>query len=265
MLNRRQVGEEMFLQHLDEIEDIVRRVAIRRRCNDDEAQELYSEVMLHLIEDDYAVLRRFRGTSTWSTYLTVVIQRLLLDLRAKAWGRWRPSAVARRLGAVAVELERRIERDGLEPSTVVRQMVTEGLAKGVAELERLAAQLPKRRTARGESTEISWESVQDPAHGEEWADAVERRRRAAQLDASLGSALGGLSPHERMLLDLRFGRGWTVRRIAASRREKERPLYRRFEGILRRLRRCLVASGLSWHDIADSLEGDVDLDFDLGR
>ena len=46
------------------------------------------------------------------TYLTVVIHRLFLDYRIRLWGKWRPSAEAKRLGAVAIALERLIVRDG---------------------------------------------------------------------------------------------------------------------------------------------------------
>ena len=42
-----------------------------------------------------------------------VIQRLFLDARIAKWGKWRPSVSARRLGGVAVLLERLLTRDGL--------------------------------------------------------------------------------------------------------------------------------------------------------
>ena len=58
------------------------------------------------------MLRRFEGRSSLTTYITVVVQRLFLDRRNRLWGKWRPSAEARRLGPTAVLLERLVSRDG---------------------------------------------------------------------------------------------------------------------------------------------------------
>ncbi len=290
MHDPRQLGEELFLQHLEEVECILQRVTARRRSTPEEAQELYGLVMLKLIEDDYAVLRNFRGASSWSTYLTVVIQRQLLDLRTKEWGRWRPSATARRLGCLAVELERRLECDGLEPTVALQQMLMAGMARTAVELEELLAQLPRRR--RGAKVaglkidelagdglagdglagdELGGEGATALAptagrHVELPSAAMMRRQAVAELSDVLYGALGDLSQQEQTLLRLRFGEGWTVRRIALQQGAKERPLYRRFQSILRRLRRVLEGRGLNWQDIVIGLDGHrADLDLDLGH
>ena len=41
-------------------------------------EDLAGEVMLTFIEDDYAVLRRFRGKSSLATYLTVIARRVVV-------------------------------------------------------------------------------------------------------------------------------------------------------------------------------------------
>ncbi len=64
-----------------------------------------------MIDDDYAILRKFQNRSTLWTYLAAVIERMSLDFCADKWGRWRPSAMAERLGPVAVVLERLVNRD----------------------------------------------------------------------------------------------------------------------------------------------------------
>ena len=53
-----------------------------------------------------------RGRGSLNTYLRVVIERLVLDMRVTNWGKWRPSARARRLGAEAVLFEQLTVRDG---------------------------------------------------------------------------------------------------------------------------------------------------------
>ena len=67
---------------------------------------------LRFIENDYAAIRKFRGESSLGTYLTVVVAMLVRDYRVQRWGRWRPSAAARRLGDVAVRLETLVRRNG---------------------------------------------------------------------------------------------------------------------------------------------------------
>ncbi len=70
---------------------VVSQVARHRRLPAQETNELLSGVLAHLVEDDYRVLRQFRGTSNLTTYLCVVVARVLLDSRTKLWGNWRPS------------------------------------------------------------------------------------------------------------------------------------------------------------------------------
>lgn len=266
MRKARKQGEELFTRYFRQIEKIVGAVAARQRLSADESQELYSLVMLKLVQDDYAILRGFQGKSSWSTYLTVVVQRVLLDHRVKEWGRWRPCAVARRLGTTAVELDRRINRDGLEPAEAIREMLARGVDETAGELERLAERIPRsppRRCIRSGSERL--QALADRETADQRVEAAERRRVAASLNAALASALRDLPDQERELLDLRFGQGFTVRRIAASRNLAERPLYRRFESILRRLRRRLERIGLSWSEVSLTVEGrDVDLEIGLG-
>ena len=69
-------------------------------------------VMVKLIDDDCAVLRKFKRDAKLSTYLNVVVQRAFADFRIQKWGKWRMSASARQLGRVAQWLELFLYRDG---------------------------------------------------------------------------------------------------------------------------------------------------------
>src|SRR6187401_3305105 len=61
--------DQMFLTHLPAIDGIARAAARRRRLTTDEAEEFRSIVRLRLIENDYAVIREFRGSSSFRTFL----------------------------------------------------------------------------------------------------------------------------------------------------------------------------------------------------
>ncbi len=262
MTSIRQLGEELFSQRHEQIESTVRAVAAHRRLSADDGQELYGLVMLKVVQDDFAVLRRFQGKSSWGTYLRVIVQRVLLDHRVKEWGRWRPCARARRMGSKAVLFDRLINRDGMEPAEAVRALSNGGAEH--AELERLAERIPRRPRRRLVSGDRHLQGVVDRETADRRLEAAERRRAVACLNEALASAFRGLPDSERRLLGMRFGRGWTVRRIAASQDLEARPLYRRFERILRELRRRLERAGLRWKDVAVALDGpEVDLELDL--
>ena len=89
--------ESLFLTSLPVIDEVTLSVCRRHRLSGPEAEDFAAEVHLHFIERDSEVLRRFEGRSSLRTFLSVVINRLLLDYRNRLWGKWRPSAEARRL------------------------------------------------------------------------------------------------------------------------------------------------------------------------
>src|SRR6185369_9474972 len=79
-------GEHVFLTNLSLIERVVRFAASRQRLSAAETEDLGSLVRLRLIENNYAILERWEGRSSLATYLTTVVQRLILDERNKQWG-----------------------------------------------------------------------------------------------------------------------------------------------------------------------------------
>jgi hypothetical protein len=102
----------LFLAELSTIERAIhfacRRGALRR----EDADEFASYVKLKLIDDDYAVIRKSERRSSFAAFISVVVQRLLLDYRIAEWGKWHASAQARRLGEPAITIEAMIVRDG---------------------------------------------------------------------------------------------------------------------------------------------------------
>src|SRR5262249_3140353 len=146
-------GEALFLASLPVIDDITGQVCRRHRLNGAEADDFRSEVRLHFIERDYEVLRKFEGRSSLPTYVNVVIQRLLLDFRNRQWGKWRPSADAKRLGPNAILLERLVVRDGWTTAEALETMrVNHGIVADEA-LKALCLKLAKRGPAPQTVTE----------------------------------------------------------------------------------------------------------------
>jgi RNA polymerase sigma factor (sigma-70 family) len=231
--------EQLFLTNLPAIEGLVQMVARQQRMTWAEAEEFASIVRLRLIENDYAILRKFRGGSSLRTYLTVVIARQALDYRDACWGRWRPSRAARRLGPAAVTLERLIVRDGLTAEEAWRTLPD---APAVADAERLrtfAAGLQprvRRHYVSIDDLEESHAGATDPV--------VHDLMRDHRVTAALAGALRTLPPDDSRLLRLRFSEGLSISSIARREGIDQASLYRRVATLLRRLRRDLEARGI---------------------
>ena len=165
-------------------------VARRHRLRGDALDEFRSLAFLKLVEHDYAVLRRFEGASSLRTYLTVVLQRVLLDYRNREWGRWRASAAASRIGPVAVRLERLVTRDGLTPEEAVSIV---GPAAGVADCIDFVNTLGRRGAVRGSRHTLGEDAIPDcldPAPGPDG--------RIEQREQTLRVAAVGLAMHDAL-------------------------------------------------------------------
>jgi RNA polymerase sigma factor (sigma-70 family) len=244
--------ETYLSRNLPLVRQVIRIVARRNRLTAEDLAEFTSVVYLKLISDDYAVLRRFRGPSGLSSYLGVVISRVLLDWRNSRWGKWRPSAQAKRIGAAAVTLERLIDRDGLqmrEAVAVVAQEPRWGLSS--ESVRQLYHQLPERcRRPR-------WVTVSDVAspHPSDLAtrhlDEHHVADRVARARVALRGVLAELSREDRRLLTLRFRGERSVADIARLTGLDQRMLYRRLNVLLQRVRRSLEEHQLTRGEVFD--------------
>jgi RNA polymerase sigma factor (sigma-70 family) len=246
--------EEIFLANLDLVDDVVRFIARRHRLTPTDGEEFASLARLKLIENDYAALRAFKGESSLRTYLTVVLTRTFLDDRTARWGRWRPSAVAKRLGPTALLLERLTARDGLPADAAIETARTNhGVPETVAELYALLEQLPGRAPRRPSGDEA--DDLPDPAPG---ADAEvlasERSASSDRIGDALERALTVLEARERLVLRLRFQDKLPVNRIAAVVDEDPKRLYRTIEKLLLRLHESMTRDGIHADEVRDLLD-----------
>ena len=169
-------------------------------------EELNSRALLHLVDHDYAVLRQWRRECSLQTYLTTVIARVFLDLRNKEWGKAKPPAMARRLGAVALLLWRLTHRKRLSFDEAVKALQAEhGVTASRDELWAMHAQLPApsaRYFVGVERTGRAWSSRAPMPRC--WCTQIERRRLAARVERALRRALIGTRrrgpPHPEAVL-----------------------------------------------------------------
>ncbi|HET8773395.1 MAG TPA: hypothetical protein VFP80_06380 [Thermoanaerobaculia bacterium] len=257
---------EVFRANLTLIDRVVDGVCRRRRIFGADAEDFASQVKLALIEDEYAVFRKYAGRASLGTYLTVVAERLLSVQRIHERGRWHPSTEATRMGPAAVLLETLVRRDHrpLDEALPLVQSIDPALTR--ARSEAMLARLPER-TGRPTLTGIEGEAAAEVAAAES-ADgpllAAEARRITERAAAVVRETLASFDVEDRMLLRMRFASAMSVADISRMTRLPQRPLYRRIEDLLDRLRRALRKNGISVRDAGMVISAASTTDLDLG-
>jgi RNA polymerase sigma factor (sigma-70 family) len=237
--------EAEFLRLLPRIERICRFAATRVGLFGADAEDLASHVKLRLIENDYRILREFRGRATIETYLSTVIVNLARDYKIGLTVKWRPSAVAERLGVAAVMLERLLIREGRTLDEACDEITTNHRVPiSRAELERLAGQLPPRFVRQLISDDALAAVPAGGASPDEALIADEHRASVARVRAVLQQVRLTMPSQDQVILAMRYEDGLAIAEIADALRIERRLLYRRLEGIHKRLRRELEAAGI---------------------
>lgn len=248
--------EARFLEHLGRIE----RVAVQACSNHSiwgaEAEDFVAWIKMKLMADDYAIFRSFRGEAELSTYLTTVVVRQFHEYWRQRLGRWRPSVMAERLGSPAKDLEALVHRDGYTLQEAGEKLRTAGRTTlSDVELARLFGRLPPRTPPR--PVEVAWDPklgespglarVEDPVRDSE---AAAHRGRVMEV---LERAMGQLDPEDRMIARMHIENGYTLADVARTLRLEQKPLYRRLNRMLERLRGYLEANGVRRSDVHELL------------
>ena len=242
--------QRLLLDHLDLVDQIVRTTGRRRHLSATEQEDFASFVRLRLVEDGYAILRKFQNRSTLWTYLAAVIERLSLDFCAEKWGRWRPSATAERLGPIAVTLERLVTRDSHtieEAMEIVR--THHDVGKTYAELRKIWDQLPIRvRTTEVGEDAAATVSSNDSSEVE--VEDSDRQKDIDRLQRALQTAFEQIPAQDRVVIALRFDQEMSMVEIARLTGSSVPTLHRRLDKSVKQLRLALTSAGFDSRDIA---------------
>jgi RNA polymerase sigma factor for flagellar operon FliA len=258
--------EETFLEHLGDIERLCAFICRQSHVTTaDEVAEFTQEVTVRLVEDNYSIIRKFEGRSTFRTYLHTVILRLHHQYRIEKWGKWRPSAEARRLGDKAITLERLINRDGLTYAEAVQTLTTpKDSPFTIAELEAFHLRLPIHNprpmiVSDGDTPE----TMSPDADASDLIAARERERTARDTCAALDRALITLAPGDRLILQMRYWEELKVPEIARRLQRDQKKIYKQIDKLRAVLRTALVDAGIDQSDVDMLLDGgDQDIHFD---
>lgn len=248
--------EALFLDNLSLVDRVSGAMARRQGLDPDESEDFAAWVRLRLLEDDFAILRKFRGESSIGTYLTVVISMLARDHRVQVQGRWRPSAEALRRGNIAIQLESLVYRKGYKLGEAIQLLRTSGVAvQSDHELTLLFKRLPVREPLRPAfSGSALLEEVVSSEHAENTVVRSEHDRARERILATVREWMGALPSDQQVMLHMKFWEGLSVADIAKGLHTAQKPLYRTLEKLLTRLRATLLAEGITPEHLHDMFE-----------
>lgn|SRR5262245_6880027 len=247
--------EALFLDNLAVIEAAVAQVCRRHHLTAAEADDFASEVRLHFIERQYEPLRRFEGRSSLRTYLIVCVQNLFLDYQNRLWGKWRPSAEARRLGRIGILVEKLVVRDGWTFDQVCELLRTNHHIEVDEAMQQLFVRIAERVPGRQFVADVDVDAIS----GDESAPDIhvlraEQEFRAKQVRAALDRAKQTLTAEEQLILKMRYEDAVPVADIARALHLNQKRLYRTRDEVLARLRQVLEADGIAREEIAALLD-----------
>lgn len=247
--------EALLVAHLGTVDRIAASLCRRYGMAGDDADDFASWVKLKLMDNDYAVLRKFRGESRLSTYLAVVVAGLSREYHVARAGRWRPSAAARALGPLAVRLEKMVYHEGIPRQQAFETLRASGATAATdAELVRLLGQLPPRTRPRPVAV------GSDPLETAVGAGSADERVREAEddrlresVEQALKREIERLPLEDRLILNARFWSELSVADTARALGLEQKPLYRRIDRLLAGLRKNLEDAGISTEQVRDLL------------
>ncbi len=258
-------AHQLFRDSLAVIDRVCREVCRSARLRDDEAEDFASSVRLALMENDYAVLRKWEGRSSLAGYLFIVIRRMLADRRDHEFGRWHSSNEAVRLGPSGVLLEKLLIRDGRPFEEVLPVVLARHPSLTYAEIAGMAARFP-RRQGRLRAVPLDDASEESLASGERTdgrALSAEAQRLSGDASRVVRLTIESWSDEDAMMLRFHYGSSMTIAEISRMLGLPQRPLYRRIEALLAKLRAALAAAGLDAGTLT-SIIGEASQEMDFG-
>jgi len=242
---------------------------------ENEALELSNRVLDTLQRDDYQVLKRFRGGSQLSTYITTIIARQAVDLIRKKLGRSREKERALRLGEIGLLIYEKILLQGCAIEETYDQACrlnlqnTDWLPLSLEKFQTLVEQVKGNaipittELENGENNPVVKEGISlNPQEGEYDIPDVrsdpqdllikkEKEQRTAEVIRDIIEHLPG---EERIILRLRFPatqeeKAQKVSTIASLFGITQKAVYKRIDRILEKCKKHLRQEGVSIHDL----------------
>ena len=245
-------AKSLFESNLSITDEIIKKYCYRHNVGGDEADECNSYVYEKIIDNDYQQIREFKGKSSYETYMSTVIFRILID-RMRSSGRWRPSQKALKIGKEAVILEELVFRKkySFEQAynilttnhniSIERERAYEIIT--LLQRKRLTSALPRDVEL---TDDVSDKKVTLP---DEAAINKETSKIKGQLDYIVTDLRNLLSNEERLLLRMRFEDNIKISEIARVLKKDRDYIDKKLKAILTKFKDEILSRNISIDDI----------------
>jgi RNA polymerase sigma factor (sigma-70 family) len=258
-------ARRLFEANLDVIERAIAQVGRQVRLHGADAEDFASTARLALLENDCAILAKFEGRSSLASYVAIVVRRLFIGQK-RTEGRWHPSAEATRRGEAAMTLDRLLHYEGRSLDEALAITKAKHPDADASQLEAIAAILP-RRAPRPRLVPVidgDEERFAGTTRADERVVSADLDKRSGHTSRAVHDAMALMTAEDRVVLRLRFGKGMAIADIARALGTAQRPLYRRIETLLAKLKSALEQAGIDGVDAAEIISSAGDrLDFGL--
>lgn len=244
-------AEQLLVAHFDFVKTTTASICRRYSIFGDDAADVLGDVELRLVRDDYAALKQCRNWNNPKPFLRVLISRVALDWMVSQWGKWRPTALARRLGPAAVLLERLILRDGMSrDEAILIALNADELTESREELMDFLAALPlapRSHTVRLDD-QVDVPGVKSAGGSAATDESLSRLRQI--LDA-MQDEVQRLGAQDKIIIKMKYFDGFKGRQIAETVRETEQWVFRCIYKVMKTIRTRLEARGIEWSEVRE--------------
>ncbi len=245
------------------IDQAIKCICHRHNLSEEEGEEFAAEARYKLVENDYKIVREFKGKSTLKTYLVTVINRLFIDKKRAEHGRWRASEKAKQIGEVAVKLDELLHKDNYsldEAYQILR--INYKIKLSEEELDSIFHKIDKERTPRikEESEEEIASAIPDPGlMPDEEVEKGRIEKAAERLFTLVDEISCTLSENDRLALRMKFQDDHSISDISQCLGISRNDIEKRMKGILHEFKKRIVASeGINLHDVMEIIDGFYD-------
>ncbi len=210
----------------------------------EDMEDCLGDLHVKVLANDGAVVRQYRGLSSWNSYLVSIAINHVKDFVHHLWGKWRPCEEAQRLGPLAIELDRLLNREGLTLDEAVLSLLTRpDVNASRVELEELAARFPERTRPKiipDAELETRPSAEDSPEHAAAKSESASVFRSMLVI---LREELGKLDPEDQLLLNL-WAEGRRISSLARQLGHDQKSLYGVRDRRLAKLKERFTQAGL---------------------
>ncbi len=248
------------------------RLTLKRFVDSQLADEAYNHAFEKISDDEWALLKKYKGGASQGGFMVTVFSNLLEDFARARFGRKRPPTWIDRLGPIWKRIFQMLCLDRLNPLEIEHRLQQESIQASDVQDAVTLIRAKISDCGGGNMLQSQWseedQSAQASFSSSEYGSAIDKQIQTRMVtvlvqyleemfddiepstrhlaDFKALSARIALSDDERMLLRVVYLDGTTVPKAAALLNIREHTLRRRLKAVLSRIRVCLEDAGIDY-------------------